>query len=857
MRYDVRRPESSVHGSNMSRSLSPAPTPSPATAALAVALALGNLAVASSRAQEIETVTVFGTTPVRAEGASISDFAGVFQSATADQLAASGSADITSYLSRRFGGVHLHSAQGNPLQPDLYYRGYAASPLLGLPMGLTVYQNGVRLNEPLGDAVNWDLVPMNAIASLSLLSGSNPLFGLNTLGGSVVVQMKNGFSHPGHAVEVEGGAYGRAIANIESGGNNGAWAYYVNAQRFEETGWRDLSPSWAENLYASVDWRGDRGALGLDYHRARSDLTGNGLSPSGLLAVGRERIFSAPDITRNDTRMLALRGDYALADRVDLSANLYIRGNDTGSFNGDGMEEDEADELIDEGFGGVGGLVGVLRGACRDAVEDELGAVLGGGDIGEDEFAEAVGESGCSAINNLSDRGQESRGGVVEIDAVAELFGQEHDLTVGAGFYRGGSDFSSRVQFALFDPVTRSTTEAGSVSGGFADERTEIDTEVARNYVYVGDRFALGGDWSIMLSGFYHDSRIELRDRTGEQPQLNGEHDFGNFNWGVGAVRRWTDQVDVYAAYNESSRLPTPIELACSEELSRNPVTGEVEECRLPNAFLADPPLDEVIARNLEIGLRGALSAGWNWSLGLFRTLNKNDIIWQTGQTRSHGLFKNIDNTRRLGVEAALAGSYERWRWNINYTFIQATFEDDFDVLSPNHPANALLRGEDDDDDDGDVPGGSGGADSDDEPEDDDNGDRDDLFNTRSVNAGARIPGIPDHMFKAALDHAFSDRLSAGLELLAVAGSHLRGDESNELDKLEGYATVNARANYRGERFEAFVLIENLFDGKYENFGLIGEEPDEIIGLDDIDDDVRFLAPGAPRAIWAGVKFYL
>ena len=836
----------------MSRCLPTPLTRLPATATVVAML----LSASPSPAQDIETITVFGTTPVRAEGTSTRDFPGTFQSATAEQLATSGSADISSYLNRYFGGVHLHSAQGNPLQPDLYFRGYAASPLLGLPMGLTVYQNGVRLNEPLGDAVNWDLVPMNAIASLSLLSGANPLYGLNTLGGSVVVQMKDGFSHPRHSVEVEGGSYGRAIANIESGGNNGNWAYYVNAQRFEENGWRDLSPSWTENLYGSVDWRGDRGALGLNYHRARSDLTGNGLSPVGLLAVGRERIFSAPDITRNDTRTLALRGDYALAGRVNLSANLYYRGNDTESFNGDGMEEDEVDELIDDGFGGIDGLTSVLQGACRDAVEDELGEPLGGGDIEEDEFAEAVGESGCSAINNLSGRGQESRGGVVEIDAVAELFGLEHDLTAGVGFYRGSSDFNSRVQFALFDPPTRSTTTSQAVTGGFADERTQIDTEVARNYVYVGDRFSLGEDWSVMLSGFYHDSRIELRDRTGEQPQLNGEHDFGNFNWGVGAVRRLTDQVDLYGAYNESSRLPTPIELACSEELSRNPITGEVEECRLPNAFLADPPLDEVIARNLEIGVRGALSAGLNLSLGLFRASNENDIIWQTGQTRAHGLFKNIDNTRRLGLEASLAGAYERWRWNVNYTYIKATFEDDFDVLSPNHPANALRQGgDDDDDDDEDRSGESGGVE---EHSDDEHGDDDDdgMFSTRPVSAGAKLPGIPDHMFKAAVEHAFSDRFSAGLELLAVAGSHLRGDESNELVKLDGYATVNARANYRGERFEAFVLVENLLDGEYENFGLIGEEPDEIIGLDHIDEDVRFLAPGAPLALWAGVKVY-
>ncbi len=800
-------------------------------------MAILHLTVSQVRAQDFETITVFGTTPVRAEGSSTRDFPGVIQSATAEELAASGSADISSFLSRRFGGVHAHSAQGNPLQRDLYYRGYAASPLLGLPMGLTVYQNGVRLNEPLGDAVNWDLVPMNAIASLSLLSGSNPLYGLNSLGGSVVVQMKNGFTHPQHSVEVEGGSYGRAIANIQSGGNNGEWAYYLNAQRFEENGWRDLSPSWAENLYASVDWRGDKGTLGLDYHRARSDLTGNGLAPAGLLEIARQAFFTAPDITRNDTLTLALRGEYALAERVNISANLYYRGNDTGSFNGDGLDEDEVDELIDDGFGGMEMLTGVFHGACRDAVEQELGEALGGGAVDEDEFADAVGESGCSAINNISDRVQDSTGGVLEIDAAAEIFGLAHDLTVGAGFYRGGSDFNSRVQFALFDPRTRSTTTARAASGGFADERTAIDTDVARNYLYVGDRFTLGEDWSITLSGFYHDSRIELRDRTGQQSQLNGEHDFRNFNWGVGAVRRWTDQVDVYAAYNESSRLPTPIELACSEDSSRNPHTGEVEECRLPNAFLADPPLDEVIARNFEIGLRGALSTGWNWSLGVFRTLNENDIIWQTGQTRAHGLFKNIDKTRRLGVEAALAGSYQRWRWNIDYTYIQATFEDDFDVLSPNHPANALLRGGHDDDDDGDA-------------------DDDGMFTTRPVIAGNELPGIPNRMFKAAVEHAFSDRLSAGLELLAVAGSHLRGDESNELDKLDGYATVNARANYRRERFEAFVLIENLLNGEYENFGLIGEEPDEIIGLDDIDDDVRFLAPGPPRALWAGVKVY-
>lgn len=122
-------------------------------------------------ADEIETVTVVSTTPAGHKDLGLRDFPGGIQMVADDDLEKSGSWDISSYLQRQARGVHIHSAQGNPLQSDLYYRGYAASPLLGLPMGITVYQDGVRLNEPLGDAVNWDLIPTRAIAAMTLLGG--------------------------------------------------------------------------------------------------------------------------------------------------------------------------------------------------------------------------------------------------------------------------------------------------------------------------------------------------------------------------------------------------------------------------------------------------------------------------------------------------------------------------------------------------------------------------------------------------------------------------------------------------------------------------------------------------------------
>ena len=55
-----------------------------------------------------------------------------------------------------------------------------------------MFQDGVRINEPFGDGVNWDLIPNPAIATITLMPGSNPVFGLNTLGGAISITTKNG-----------------------------------------------------------------------------------------------------------------------------------------------------------------------------------------------------------------------------------------------------------------------------------------------------------------------------------------------------------------------------------------------------------------------------------------------------------------------------------------------------------------------------------------------------------------------------------------------------------------------------------------------------------------------------------------
>ncbi len=125
-----------------------------------------------------------------------------------------GNASILKALESGLAGVSLDQAQNNPFQPNMVYRGFEASPLAGDAQGLAVYVNGVRFNQSFGDTVNWDLIPDSAVERMTL-EGSNAVFGLNALGGSLAVQMKNGFTHHGASAEVSGGSFGRIEGGAE------------------------------------------------------------------------------------------------------------------------------------------------------------------------------------------------------------------------------------------------------------------------------------------------------------------------------------------------------------------------------------------------------------------------------------------------------------------------------------------------------------------------------------------------------------------------------------------------------------------------------------------------------------------
>ena len=717
------------------------------------------------------------------------------QRAVAEQLQRSQSLDLTDFLNRQFSSVSINHAQNNPLQPDFNFRGFTASPLLGLPQGLSVYENGVRINDPFGDTVNWDLIPVSAIDSVQMLAGAQPVFGLNTLGGALSLRMKNGFGQQGAQGDAYGGAFGRRSASVQAGGNDGRWGYYGDADYFAEDGWRDHSKSDALRLYGAVSRHESDWTVDLSAAYANTELRGNGPAPVELLATDRSAVFTYPDITQNEHAQLILEGSRNLSDTLRISGNAFYRRLDTDTFNGDATVFEECE------FGGDAFLCSADDGdiePVRDLDGEPIPAELDGNEL--------------NAINNIGRREQESYGGSAQLGVQAPLFGRENNLTLGVAYSTGRTTFDSAVEVASL-LEDRATSRTGIFAQEFA---TALSSELTSASVYFLDTLSLSDSVAVTMSGRYDATRIELFDRSGENPELDGQHDFDRLNPAVGVTFQIGPKMTLYGSYGESTRAPSPVELACASEDA---------PCNLPNAFLADPPLEQVVAKSAEIGLRSEGSEGLRWHVGGFYTINRNDILFQTtgGPQANVGFFDNVGDTLRTGIELSLSQRLQRLSWSFEYSYIAATFDDAFIVHSPHHPIFA---------DEPDSPAIVGAE-------------------KLLVTAGSDIPGIPRHQANLGVDYSLNDRLELGADVVVRSGVHLRGDEANLLDRTDGYAILNLRAAWHvTDNVLLFARVENVFDEDYETFGVLGD-PGEV--FEDFTDP-RFLGAGPPRGAWVGAR---
>jgi outer membrane receptor protein involved in Fe transport len=795
------------------------------------------------------TVTVIEAAPLPGLDLAIEKVPAPVQLATSSEIEGSKALDLSAFMTRRFNAVFVNEVQNNPFQADINYRGYTASPLLGTPQGLSVYMDGMRLNQPFGDVVSWDLIPRLAIATTTVMPGSNPLFGLNTLGGALSIQTKNGLSAPGTSVQALYGSDARRSVEFEHGGSRtGGLNWYLTGNLFSEDGWRDDSPSDVRQIFGKVGWLREANELFVTVGHANNALNGNGLQEISFLDRDYASVYTKPDTTDNRATVLNVTARRTLNRQWSFSGNAYFRDIQTDTFNGD-INEDSLDQSVYQP--GAAEITALTRAGYSGFPTS--GATAANTPfpswrcIGNALLRDEPGEK-CNGLINRGEISQRGAGVFGQLTTKAPIGPRANQFTAGGGYDRGSSGLIQSTELGYLN-ADRSVTGVGAfgdgetggdVDGEPFDTRVDLDGVVQTVSLYATDTLSLTPQVNLTLSGRFNRTAVRNRDAItpgGGDGSLDGDHTFSRFNPAAGLTYSPSASLNLYGGYSEGSRAATSIELGCADPES---------PCKLPNAMAGDPPLDQVVTRTFEAGARGD-DSGIAWTAGFFRSDNHDDILFVTSEQSGFGYFKNFGQTRRQGLELGAHRKVGVVTVGTGYTLLSATYQSEETVNgesnSSNDAAEAGARG---------------------------------LEGSIEIEPGDRIPLIPRHMFKAYAEIPIGARLSVDVDVQAVSSSYARGNENNlhEPDgtyylgegTVPGYAIVNLGAGYRATPWlQVLAQVTNLFDREYYTAAQLGP-----MGFTDTGNFIAralpaiggefpvrqstFYAPGAPIRGWIGAR---
>lgn len=696
--------------------------------------------------------------------------------------------------------VHVNDGTTNPMGQDVQIRGFKASPLYGLSQEIAVYADGVRKNDLLGDVVFWDLMPTFAMRQTQIFVGSQPLFGLNSLGGTINYSSKSGFSNPGPGIRVSYGSFNRLNAIAEYGSSKGNFGYYVGTNFWQEDGWRAYSESQLSNTFGKLSYRKEKNELDLSFQYGQTALLGNGAFPIELLEreEWRNQVYTHPD--RSENRLFEINANWKHQLNSSLKGQLIVAYKNiaTDLLNGDESPFSEYEEN--------GTTFLILEEEDDDEEEEEE-------EIEEDNFAiDEVGdrilatEENSDAILNHNQVRQESVSAAYSIHTSWESDNIFWKLLSSLSFRGGQARYIANSELGFFDETRAAISNHQTV----ANFNTDLITSVNNLQATTGINAVIRRNLALQLSLAFNHSNLVLDDQLGTA--LNGEHTFSNISGGLSAYYLLNKHWMLQSTVNSTTRNPTAVEVSCADPEA---------PCRLPNAFLSDPPLETVRATTGQLGL-SYQNSQVNWTSTTFLTAVANDIYFvSAGPLRGSGYFSNIGQTKRWGWENVFTiQPIEQLNIYLAYTYLKATFQDEFKLPSPNHP----FAEEDE----------------------------------TIVQSGDQLALIPNHVFKGKVSYRFHPSFGLTWKQLYNSKQFVRGDESNQLTPISGYWRHDASLTYYFKnQCQIWGKVRNLTNAQYQTFGLLGEadEAGELLG-EDLENNI-FAGPAAPRyfELGVGLKF--
>jgi outer membrane cobalamin receptor len=714
-------------------------------------------AAPSYPATSMLSVDIVGVAPLPGLGMDRNQLPYQVQTASAREVDASAGQNLGEFMARNLTGVNVNEISGSPFQNDITYRGFRASPVLGSSQGISVYLDGVRVNEPFGDVVNWDMLPEAAIGSVMLAPGSNPLYGLNTLGGALVLTSKSGKSHPGMNAGVSAASSGQRRTDLAYGYDSGEhWNAFIAGTAFNDGGWRDQSDGRLGNVYARLAGSAGENDWSVALLAARSRLIGNGLLPDGLYEENRRAVYTSPDETRNRLRQIVFSMTHRFDEHTELTAALYARNSRRSTVNGDI----------------------------------------------NDDYAE--GEITHPASYNTTETRQGSQGFSTHFSGSAGA----HQLTAGLTFDR------SSVGFAQYEQEAGFAADRSVVMD--ADEEREAGSSVDGGSraagLYAADTWTVANDTWLTMSARYNYARVSNQLRRDAERQPRETFSYRKLNPAIGIARLVGGGWTLFANLSQSNRVPTVIELGCADP---------EQPCRLPVGLQSDPYLKQVVSRTAEAGTRWQGARGDMAAVSVYRTVNRDDILFRSAALAQQGYFSNFDRTRHQGVDLSASRRFGAWSVRLNYSYLDATYDAEGDLFTGVRNVH--------------------------------------------VRPGTRLAGLPRNTLKLGLDWRMTPALTLGADILAMSDMTTQGNEDGQAApqgadwRIRGHALLGLRASYQSSpKWEWYVRVANVANRRYESFGAVAVDmfPNGVLLQPGGEaEQARFVAPGAPRSVAAGLRY--
>jgi iron complex outermembrane recepter protein len=233
----------------------------------------------------------------------------------------------------RLPGFTLQNQQGSPYQPDLSLRGFVASPVTGLPQGMSIFLDGVRLNEPTAEEVNFDLIPLDDAAVIEVIRGPSVLFGRNTLGAAINILTQRGEERLELVPEISGGSFGLQNYTLRVGGPLKPLDYYLGVRYTEETGWRVDSDARIGRVFGKLGLRAGNLGATISYQYSNDKIKEPGSLPTYQVSRDPTANFTAGDFFAPTLNMAILNTSYAITEQLKLEGNAFVRALSVDQFN--------------------------------------------------------------------------------------------------------------------------------------------------------------------------------------------------------------------------------------------------------------------------------------------------------------------------------------------------------------------------------------------------------------------------------------------------------------------------------------------------------------------------------------------